>query len=322
MGLRRMATAVLVGSAAIWTAPSTANAQLPACDAAKTPVAYFSGLPDQLITGRDHVFRVLDRDDGSGFVNGDVHVVMSENGVPYWSGTIGEFDLENQRLFIRSDPGDSPLTVTASYPEYRMDTVYPEPAECQRVLAKTMSATAGRAQRPLWVRGHFDEGQFILRTRRSCRTSYAPDPVAVSVRARGRRRWARVGTADQCEGWAGRASGRHFRLHQLGGDPQTLLFVPRTPRRNGSEDFQFRITRATVSESGHVSTGRTLRRGAFRVITHHWPRERVYAYNPDGSVNDRYWNYCVNGGKTVWMHNGNPYCIDPALTVRRVKLLR
>jgi hypothetical protein len=114
----------------------------------------------------------------------------------------------------------------------------------------------------------------------------------VSVRPKGRRRWAVVGTADQCEGWAGRASGRHFRLRQLGGDAQTLLFVPRTPRRTGREDFQYRVTRATVSESGRVSTGRTFRRGAFRE------------------------------GKTVWMHNGNPYCIDPALTDRTVKLLR
>jgi hypothetical protein len=172
------------------------------------------------------------------------------------------------------------------------------------------------------LRGRFDEGQFILRTRSDCRTSYAPDPVAVSVRPKGRRRWSTVATADQCDGWSGRASGRYFQLRPLSGDPQTLLFIPRTPRRNGRKDFQFRVSRATVAESGRVRVGSALRRGRLEVTTRHWPRERVYGFKPNGEINDRYWNYCVNRGKQVWMHNGNPYCIDPALTERRVRLRR
>jgi hypothetical protein len=147
MGRIRAAAAVAAGTAAVWLAsPGVAVAQLPACDPARAPLVYFSGLPDQLVTGRNHVFRVLEDDAVPAFLNSDVQLTMNENGVPFWSGTVGEFELEDSRLFIRSDPGDSALTVTASYAEYRLDTMYPAPAECQRVLAKTMAPTAGLPQ--------------------------------------------------------------------------------------------------------------------------------------------------------------------------------
>jgi hypothetical protein len=131
-----------------------------------------------------------------------------------------------------------------------------------------------------------------------------------------------VAVADQCVGWRGSAYGHHFQLRAKSLDRRVLLFVPRTPVRNGREDFHYRVSRATVADDGSVTLGQTLRRGVLRVTTSHYPRERVYGFKPNGQINDRYWNYCVNKGKKVWMHNGNPYCIDPAFTYRSVRLRR
>jgi hypothetical protein len=58
------------------------------------------------------------------------------------------------------------------------------------------------------------------------------------------------------------------------------------------------------------------------VKTRHIPSRRVYGFMPSGNTNDEYWNYCVNEGKKVWMHNGNPYCIRPGSTTRYVTVRR
>lgn len=227
------------------------------------------------------------------------------------------------KLFIRSDPDDAPLTVSATYTEYRTDTVYPQPPECQRVISTTMPGVPGLLAGAPRVRAHYEEGQFTLRAPDTgCATRYATEPVAVSVKPKTRRRWATVAVVDQCVGWRGSASGHHFRLKPLGDNGRTMLFVARTPSRNGREDFNYKVSRAPVADDGSVALGSTLRRGVLRVKTTHYPRERVYGFKPNGEINDRYWNYCVNEGKKVWMHNGNPYCIDPAFTYRRVRLRR
>lgn len=157
------------------------------------------------------------------------------------------------------------------------------------MISTTMPGVPGLLAGAPRVRAHYEEGQFTLR---------APDTGC------------------------GSASGHHFRLKPLGDNGRTMLFVARTPSRNGREDFNYKVSRAPVADDGSVAPGSTLRRGVLRVKTTHYPRERVYGFKPNGEINDRYWNYCVNEGKKVWMHNGNPYCIDPAFTYRRVRLRR
>jgi hypothetical protein len=310
------------------TGPAAAQAPPAPCDPASVPVASLHGLPDELIFGRDHVFNLSDNYE-VGWATTDYQVTMSENGIIFWSGAVDEIDVSIDsapNLFIRSDPGDQPLTVSVAYTEYRLDAPITADATCQRVVAKTMPGIEGQPPRTPVVRNpHRQEGQFRLRAPDGdgCETTYAPTPVAVSVRPKGSRRWTTAATHDQCVGWRGVSEpGRRFRLRSLGDLGRTLLFVPRTPRRDGIEDFAYKVSRATVADDGHASVGRTLRRGTLRVTTRHEPRERVYGFHSDGSLNDRYWNYCVNRGKKVWMDDGNPYCIDPASTTRKVDLRR
>ncbi|WP_028061173.1 hypothetical protein [Candidatus Solirubrobacter pratensis] len=92
-------------------------------------------------------------------------------------------------------------------------------------------------------------------------------------------------------------------------------------QRNSRTDFSFRIASATLSDDGNVTITKTLRRGVLRVTTSHYKAERVYAMKGE-RTNDDYWNYCVNEGKKVWMHNGNAYCIRPGFTYRSVRLRR
>jgi len=84
-----------------------------------------------------------------------------------------------------------------------------------------------------------------------------------------------------------------------------------SPRKNTSDDdWAFRYTVAfdrRVVDRGRISVANSYRAGY-----------RVYGFHSDGSINDEYWNYCVNEGKTVWMHNGNPYCRKPAWRRQRV----
>jgi hypothetical protein len=67
--------------------------------------------------------------------------------------------------------------------------------------------------------------------------------------------------------------------------------------------------------------GRTWRRHA-TVRSTHVSSERVYAWKPDGESNDDYWNYCVNGARQTWMHNGNAYCILPGYNDQTVSIKR
>lgn len=86
-----------------------------------------------------------------------------------------------------------------------------------------------------------------------------------------------------------------------------------SPRANTSDDdWAFRYTVSfdrRVVDRGRISVANSYRAGY-----------RVYGFHGDGSINDEYWNYCVNEGKTVWMHNGNPYCRKPASRRQRVTL--
>jgi hypothetical protein len=189
----------------------------------------------------------------------------------------------------------------------------------------TMPGVPGRSPgTPRVLTPHHQEGQFRLRrtAAEGCRANVAQDPVAVSVKAKRKKRWVTVATADQCDGWRSSRTGNHVCLKPLSYSPDTLLFVPHTPRRDGREDFNYKISRAVVSNKGKVTLGRTLRRGVLRVETSHDPAERVYAMKPNGEINDRYWNYCVNEGKQTWMNHGNAYCVQPSWTGRTVRLIR
>jgi hypothetical protein len=57
----------------------------------------------------------------------DVRVTLAVQGqAPYWEGTVDPSDHENN-LWIRADPGNPPLVVTATTTDY---DVYADDAEC------------------------------------------------------------------------------------------------------------------------------------------------------------------------------------------------
>lgn len=315
------AAAAFAALAASLLASSSALAQAPACDPASAPVATFSGLPAELVVGRDHRFTVEETNEGLGWPTSDFTMAMTHAGEVFWSGVVSQWD--DAELYVRADPGDGPITVSATYTEFRMDASPGQAMECHRVLSHTMGNVPGVRMPRSRVWAKFEEAHFVLRGVGQCEARYAPSPVILSVKPRNRSRWTRVGASDQCLGWDRSASGSQFSLavDPVGIDDfKHLTFVPRTPRRDSVKLFNFRLSRARVAGEQLVAAG-TIRKGLIRVRTEHYPRERVYGFI-DGEINDRYWNFCVNKGKQTWMHNGNPYCIDPAFTYRTVSLRR
>jgi hypothetical protein len=203
----------------------------------------------------------------------DVQVAMTENGMPFFTSTMHWLDLDTDegRLAGRGEKGDSPLTATAAYKAFNVDS----PTEyCTGTIAKTMPPVQAEQLRALRGIAHFNEGQFRLPSGRDCVELFQPMPVVVQVKARRGSRWTTARTADQCYGWIDRdQSGHHFALHPLGGDRQTLLFVPRTPRRN-VETFNFRVRAAQATADDEFVLGLKLRSGVFRVRTTYSPPDR------------------------------------------------
>jgi hypothetical protein len=293
----------------------------PPCPPDQVPAKQFHGLPESLVYSRPAEFTVVDteREDSYMRTAHAVNVVMTDaQGQQFFTqNDVYEWDT----LAIRSDPGDGPLTVTATFTEFTSS--YRNTSACTRTIAKTMPSVPGSAIARPKVSAKYEQADFDLRQPAGCRQKYAPTPIAVLVKPAGGRAWTRMVASDQCAGWDHESKqGPGFRLVRdeidIGKD-DVLTFQPRTAARDSIKFFRFRIV-ALRSESGTLVDGRVLRSGRLRVRTSHEPATRVYATKKDGSINDRYWNYCVNEGKKVWMSNGNAYCIDPAFTYRAVSL--
>lgn len=288
----------------------------PACDEGPG-VGYLKGLPDTLIYDRFHDFSV-DEDHDVGWISGRVAVTMSDA-----SKTFADYTVDaGKKLYIMSNPGDSPLTVTATFSEYRWEG---DGNLCSRTLTKTMGAKTGATLSTPRVGVKYGTARFELAAPSRCLTDYAPTPVMLMMKRRGTKTWTKTTSVDQCYGWyEPKMRGSQFRLARKD-NGRSMNFIPRTPRRNGTTVFRYRLVAADVhwpegDGEPTLTARRTIKRGSIRIRTTHYPRERVYAYKPDGSINDRYWNYCVNRGKQVWMHNGNPYCVEPAFTHRKASV--
>ena len=253
----------------VWLgAAGVAVADDPPCDPTTAPTARFTGLPDQLIEGRDLKFSIADnRVSVATRVWSDIDVTLSESGVVFWSGTVKLEDVENDEpglLSIRSDPGDAPRTVSAAFTE--LFESQQGSRVCARVISKTMPVVPGGPLAAPRVQTPFkQDGLFVLRTPEGCLGTSAPSPVAVSAKPERGGRWVTMAVADQCVGWRGRARGRHFVLEQSS-ERSALFFRPRTPARVGFEVFHYRVSRATVGGDGSVRLGTTLRRGSFFVV--------------------------------------------------------
>lgn len=268
------------------------------CPSDSPPTAHLAGLPDVLIHGRWHWFTVRT----TSRVEAGYDVAMADAAGTVFYSTTGWHPRQDGALGIRSDPGDGPLTVAVAYEE-------PLNPPCRRVISKTMTSVNGRPMPAPAVSARYEEARFTIRHRPDCRRDYAPSPLRAQVKVVGASRWTVVRSPDQYDGWAKGARGRLFDLETSG---RMLTFVPKTPRRDAVDFFRYRMR----------VNGRTVASGRIRVRTSHYVEEQVFAYDRSGATNDEYWNYCVNEGKTVWMQDGNPYCISPAFTYRAVHLVK
>jgi hypothetical protein len=308
----------LVGSLALicpLLGPSAALAAAP-CDPATEPFVAFQGLPDELVIGRQHLFR-LNNADHVGYPKTYVEtaaVTMTDVfGNPFWSAQVGvgNYD-EGEALYIQADNGDQQLTVTATYDEATKATSYPirPDSVCTRTISKTMPPTFGQTYPTGKIRAGYESVDFRLEHPEGCKKFYELVPAKLRVKPLKARRWTTtIKTDDQCDGWPDDGNGPSY---ELVSDGQTMTFEPRTRARNGVKWFRYQLTAA----DGSFQSGR------IRVTTTHYSMRRIYGFHPDGSLNDEYWNTCVNEGRTVWMHNGNPYCIESGATFRAVKLRR
>jgi hypothetical protein len=297
---------VAVVSVALPTATSLAAGE-PSCSPDTDPVATFAGLPHQVVTGRIYRFNLTNEGLGVGSVHSDqIEVEMSEAGAPFFKTLVNAWSLPAE-LGVRADAGDGPLTITARYIEYQ---ILPDGEVCGRTISRVIQPIRGRKMPKPSVSVRGDRVVFALKRPSRCSLTYAPTPVSLRVKAPRAKRWVSVDASDQCYGWDRKsARGPGLRIHE---DRGRLIADLLTPRRNGVSKFRYEIR----SQKG------ALKRGVIRVTTKHKPAERIYSMTPDGRINDRYWNYCVNSGRTAWMDNGNAYCLTRSSTRRRVTIGR
>jgi hypothetical protein len=293
----------------------------PPCDAGQVPAKQFQGLPASLVWGRAAEFNVTDTEREDSYMRSAyaVNVVMTDAQGQQFFAANDVYDW--QPLQIRSDPGDGPLTVAATFTEFTSS--YRNTSACTRTITKTMPSIAGATIPAPAVSAKYEQADFDLRQPSGCQQKNAPSPIAVLVKPSGARSWTRMVASDQCAGWDQESKqGPGFRLVRDEidvDDDDVLTFQPRTAARDSVKFFRFRVV-ALRADGPELVDGRVLRSGTLRVRTSYEPAVRVYATRKDGSINDRYWNYCVNEGKQTWMSNGNAYCIEPSSTYRAVSL--
>ena len=233
-----------------------------------------------------------------GTANGHVEVIAADPARPI----AHPFSVPQTRVFqrhrVEAVDGDGPVKIVVSWEEDTYSTS--GPTRCRRYSEAIIET--GPGIRP------------IFKTRRSGVWLY-PGPkqrcealadAHVRIKVAGERTRETFSQPGVCTGESSRrGDSRYFRIAVTGGGAK---FVPLKARTN--EDWQFRYT-------AYVG-GKVRKRGRIAVTNVYRPGRRVYGFHANGSLNDEYWNYCVNEGKTVWMHNGNPYCIRPSYRSQRV----
>jgi hypothetical protein len=307
--------AVLAVTVAATLASPAAAQNHPRCDPASEPVLGFGWSPSpprsgHVIAGREYYIDMVDRDAD----DYTALITLSRNGTQFLSKTINS----NRGLVtLRASRSGDLIDITASYTESKFTATdeWGDPVEssritCQRSLATTVRGTRGRPMPAPRVIARRDKAVVRLAYPARCEAQYEAAPLVVKIKAPGSG-WKALRASDQCEGWDKfRMRGSGFRTYGNSDESRSLVFLPMTPRATGATSYRFKISKR----------GRTLRRGTIRVRTTHRPAKRIYAWHPGGTINDAYWNYCVNGGRTAWMENGNAYCVIPSDTTRRVSV--
>ena len=200
---------------------------------------------------------------------------------------------------VKSAHGDGPIKVVVSWEEeeYNYEGGY---SRCRRYTEAIIETGPGVTPKFATRRS----GAWLYPVSKEPCEAFADVPVRIVVEGeRSRETLRQPGVCTRERTLTG--SSRFFALKVTSVGAK---FVPSRARTN--DDWQFRY-RAFLGQ-------RLVKRGAIVVHNSFRPGRRIYGFHRNGSLNDAYWNYCVNRGETVWMDDGNPYCVKPARRKQRV----
>lgn len=321
-------------SAAVVVSSSTtpAVAQDPACTIPAGEMPTFSSLPSTAVVGRRYEFEVDDLNmlGGSDLLlpGGRATVRISQSSRLLSSGT---YEFEDDIPLLAKTGGTITVNATVPYTAYDDSTL--TNVNCTTSISRPVRTIAGRAiPKPQLrhVTGDMVGSVYVdstyavaLQRPKGCAASYAPSPVMFSAHLSGVKTWTRALASDQCTGWdKDKVAGKGLLLGPdiLDLSHKALVFAPKTSAKNSTKLYAYKLTKAVITTHG-AKPGKVLAQGHLQVVTHHTPARRIYGM-VNGQINDDYWNYCVNGGETVWMDNGNPYCVEPGYTTRKVTKLK
>jgi hypothetical protein len=207
--------------------------------------------------------------------------------------------------------GSGPVTVRLSYTVDTSFTSYGQPS-CERTSTASVAPIRGEAPR---VRLSSGLTAMVVRIERprSCEMT-AVMPVRIAIRGGGRRSTYEIpdvcGESTTRKGWIDEADVYRYgprpkRLSLWSAYPR-LEFRPAKPRRSYRQTYRVR-----ASVGGRVVANRRL------VVSYrYYPAERVWAGT------DRFFNYCLNGGKKLRSSGGRLYCVEPSVRDFLVRLRR
>ena len=249
--------------------------------------------PEQVIIGRQSVITI--KAHNAGLEQGTLNYTLASDASPFYTDTFAageDLNAQGKKVdyWIQLDEGDGPATVNLAWTQFGGKTCAAAPV--------TVVPIPGETPR-FETKHYYDEGLIILK-HGACEDARV-GAATVTIFQGSRKRV--LTKKDTCGKWTARGSLRGIKVKP--------------------DDDRLEITSQGDARAVMVATFAGKKQIRRRIITSHkrYSGYRIYAWNRDGTVNDSYWNTCVNDARNTYMDDGNAYCYEPAYTVRNVKIL-